>query len=516
MKHSFKKTTTCIFLFLWCISNSALSRVTIIAPFYPNDPLENFIISYATHNILQESELFFIANNATEKEILLIKEYQSIFSQIRFIKGTDEDSFSKLINQAIQASSTDLITLMRIEDWRDPAAFKMQIFTLETNHSIDVVYSDYYTSYSPNTPTDKADNWYLNELPEFNPCLLYRDIPGPHAMWRKSLHEKYGSFKEDFEFHYTWEFWNRCALNGAQFKKVVGNPSTFHFDYFNQKKILFDPEDFRKSYGEENYIRQKYSALWGNLPVQEKSFVIVTASYNNKEWYKRYCDSVLFQNYTNYRIIYIDDKSPDNTGKLVQEYCHELHKEGEITIITNEINGGALANIYKAVHSCRKDEIVLLVDGDDWLPHNDVLKHLNSVYQDPNVWLTYGQFQWFPANMPGLVFQMPYWVVEKNCIRDYRWITTHLRTFYAGLFQLIKKEDLLYENEFYAMAWDLGIMYPMVEMAGYHTKFIPEIMYVYNTANQINDSKKNLDLPGKIDLFIRAKEKYQPIQNLFG
>lgn len=490
------------------------SRVTIIAPFNPNDPVENFIIACATSSLLQESELIFVTNNPHEKEIRTINEYQTVFSQIKLIKGTPNDSISKLINQAIQAASTDLITLMRIEDWRDPGIFKTQIFTLLTNPLIDLVYSDYYTSYKPNTPTEKADNWYLNELPEFNKCLLYRNIPGPHAMWRKSLHAKHGFFNEDFKFHYVWEFWNRCAFNGAQFQKVVGNPSTFHFDYFNQKKILFGPDDFKKSYEEENYIRQKYSEMWGNLRAQEKSFVIVTASYNNKEWYKRYLDSVLFQNYANYRIIYIDDKSPDNTGQLVQEYCAELQKEGKITIITNEINIGALANIYKAVHSCRKDEIVLLVDGDDWLPHNDVLKHLNTVYQDPNVWLTYGQFQWFPADMPGLAFEMPYWVVEKNCIRDYRWLTTHLRTFYAGLFQLIKKEDLLYENEFFTMAWDLGIMYPMVEMAGYHTKFIPEIMYIYNTANQINDNKKNLDLQGKIDLFIRAKEKYQPIAHL--
>jgi hypothetical protein len=39
-------------------------------------------------------------------------------------------------------------------------------------------------------------------------------------------------------------------------------------------------------------------------------------------------------------------------------------------------------------------------------------------------------------------------------------------------------------------------------------------MYIYNTANQINDNKKNLDLQGKIDLYIRAKEKYQPIAHL--
>ena len=190
-----------------------------------------------------------------------------------------------------------------------------------------------------------------------------------------------------------------------------------------------------------------------------------------------------------------------------------MGKEDKINIIINSKNVGALENIYNAIHSCNKDDIILLVDGDDRLAHNDVLKYLNTVYQDQNIWLTYGQFQWFPAQIPGFIFQMPNWVIEKNCIRSYRWITTHLRTFYAGLFHKIKKEDLLYEGKFYGTAWDLGIMYPMVEMAGYHTKFISDILYIYNTANFINDNKVNKDLQNKTDLFIRHKEPYTPIAN---
>jgi hypothetical protein len=156
---------------------------------------------------------------------------------------------------------------------------------------------------------------------------------------------------------------------------------------------------------------------------------------------------------------------------------------------------------------------VLLVDGDDTLAHCDVLKYLNTVYQDSNVWLTYGQFQWFPANIPGFAREIPPGVLENNTIREHRWLTTHLRTFYAGLFQRIKKDDLLWKERFFPMAWDLGIMFPMIEMAAFRTKFIPDVLYLYNTANQINDSKVNLDLQGEIDTFIRHKERYQPISS---
>lgn len=484
--------------------------VTVIAPFTTNDPIANFLHMWIVNQYFENAELILITTACSQKELLEIKEYQTITKSI-YVLTSKNESISMLFNQAIAAAHGEFISYMRPEDYRNPQTFAAQIKMLETHPEIDVVYSDYHTSYNANTPTDNADNWYLNELPEFKAQWLYRDIPGPHVMWRKSLHTKYGSFKEDFEFHYQKEFWNRCAQKGCLFKKVHGKPGTFHFNYFNQKKILFDKTDFEKSYQEEKYIRDQYGAMWSCIDYQEKPFVIVTASYKNKDWYKRNLDSVFSQNYNNYEIIYIDDCCPDQTGKLVQEYAHECNKQKKITVIINNENRGALANIYNAIHMCSPEKIIIILDGDDWLAHDDVLKYLNNVYQDPNIWLTYGQFEWFPYGLPGFAFQVPYWVIERNTIRDYAWATTHLRSFYAGLFQKIKKEDLFYDGRFFAKAWDLGMMYPMIEMAAYHIHFIPEILYVYNTANQINDNKVDLNLQAKIDVFIRKQEKYAPI-----
>ena len=82
--------------------------------------------------------------------------------------------------------------------------------------------------------------------------------------------------------------------------------------------------------------------------------------------------------------------------------------------------------------------------------------------------------------------ELPQNVIENNSIRKFKWVTTHLRTFYAGLFKKIKLEDLLMDGEFFPRCADLSTMFPMIEMAGYHIKFIPEVLYLYNDRNPLS------------------------------
>lgn len=239
--------------------------------------------------------------------------------------------------------------------------------------------------------------------------------------------------------------------------------------------------------------------------------VIVIPSYNNKNFYKMNLDSVFAQEYENYRVIYVDDNSPDGTGQLVEDYIKEKGQEKRFQVIRNRERVGSLANLYKAIWLCDKNEIVVDLDGDDALANKKVLSYLNKVYQDPNVWFTYGQFVIYPSNAKGFAFEVPSEVIEKNNFRAFGGGVTHLRTFYAGLFQKIKKEDFLYEGEFLQTAGDIAFMIPICEMCGKHIKFIPDVLYVYNWANPINDDKIKQGLQKKMDLYIRSKQKYQPL-----
>jgi len=244
-----------------------------------------------------------------------------------------------------------------------------------------------------------------------------------------------------------------------------------------------------------------------------KKIVVIIPSYNNRQWYARNLASVFAQDYNEeFRAIYIDDGSSDGTGELVQEYIAERNSGSgaSLTLIHNSVRTGALQNLYNTIRDCADDEVVILLDGDDWLAHNGVLRAINEVYTDTDCWMTYGQYRSWPDNAIGLSKEMPYEIIKANGFREHGWCSSHLRSFYAWLFKLINKNDLLApDGAFYQMAWDQAIMFPLLEMSGHRATFINEVLYIYNNANPINDCKIDRELQRQLEMDIRGRARYR-------
>lgn len=244
----------------------------------------------------------------------------------------------------------------------------------------------------------------------------------------------------------------------------------------------------------------------------ERSFVIAVASYNNDKYYERNLDSIFSQEYKNYRVIYTDDCSTDNTYENVKRYVENKKVQDKITLIHNSLRSTAMPNYYKMIHSCKNDEIVLIVDGDDWLPHPHVLRDLNHYYENPDVWMTYGQYIRYPDDQLGMCAPVSKTFLKNAKMRSGKWQYAHLRTFYAGLFNRIKLEDLLIDGKFFEVTCDLAAMYPMLEMAREHAYFIPDVFYVYNYETPLTDAKVRLAEQERVERYIRSLPIYEKLE----
>lgn len=249
----------------------------------------------------------------------------------------------------------------------------------------------------------------------------------------------------------------------------------------------------------------------------ELPFVVSICSYNNAPWITKNLDSIFMQRYSNFHVIYIDDASSDGTAKLVQEYIdtHQLHDK--ITLLVNSTRQLKMKNIYNVFHSLPDDKIIIQVDGDDWLAHDQVFSQLNKVYQTKDIWLTYGQFIGHDGNEKDMCQPVPKDVIANRSFRSWQWVYTHLRTFYAWLFKNIKLEDFInervpgFEGKFFPQGNDAASYFPMLEMCGPRFSFIKDILYIYNRENPyltVNHTS-HLIMPASRD--IRSRPKYPQV-----
>jgi glycosyltransferase involved in cell wall biosynthesis len=245
-------------------------------------------------------------------------------------------------------------------------------------------------------------------------------------------------------------------------------------------------------------------------------FFVVIPSFNNSRWCEDNLESVFFQTYRNWTIYYVDDCSTDGTGDAVEAYVEKRGMRDKCRVIHNPSRVGAMENLYHAIHEADPHSVVVTLDGDDLLADMHVFQTVADAYADPNVWLTYGSYSYSPGGRRGVCAPLPKEILAHVSIRTYpRWVTSHLRTFYAALFHKIKKEDLMVRGKFFEITYDVAIFLPMIEMASpNHIRYIDRITYLYNYLNPLSDTRRR-ELQLATDRYIRMLSPYQPIGGLF-
>ena len=97
----------------------------------------------------------------------------------------------------------------------------------------------------------------------------------------------------------------------------------------------------------------------------EDKIDILLATYNGEKYVGEQIESILSQTYKNINLIISDDKSQDNTRKILEEYAK---KDERITVYFQEKNLGYIKNFEFLINQV-KSEYFMLSDQDDvWLP----------------------------------------------------------------------------------------------------------------------------------------------------
>jgi hypothetical protein len=236
----------------------------------------------------------------------------------------------------------------------------------------------------------------------------------------------------------------------------------------------------------------------------KKRFCFIVPFRNAAQYIQACVDSILNQQYGNFIVYFLDDYSNDNGHNLIPALSNFKIKRNQTRKYALESIIGTLI-----VEDFKSDDIICLLDGDDLLSGPFVLNVLNDIYCSNKVDLTYGSYCQLGND---ICIGNKYSVEEMMNIRNSPWRGTHLKTFKYSLFNRylsldptlshMKTED----GEFIKMPYDLAIMLPLFEIAGYgKCSFIDLPLYYYRT-HEGNDHNHSRVFQLSGEHIIRAKK----------
>lgn len=258
---------------------------------------------------------------------------------------------------------------------------------------------------------------------------------------------------------------------------------------------------------------------------EEKKIVVITCMYNNEQWAEKNLSMIFGQKYSNFRLIIVDDGSTDRTAEIVKNTIGLHNAKDQTVFIRNKNRKRKLANLYTVLHTVNDEDIVIIIDGDDWLAHPYVFSYINNVYNQ-DIFFTYGQYQNIPAsesiawgfNPIGYARPIPEIIVNNHSYRKGPFYYMHLRTFKGWIFKLIKLEDLLSDTvegfigDFFPASNDLAMYYPIVEMAHTKVHFIKDILYIRNVGSRLVGFKVDRNIQVNAAQEIKRKKPYNCLE----
>lgn len=236
---------------------------------------------------------------------------------------------------------------------------------------------------------------------------------------------------------------------------------------------------------------------------------VLIPSYNCQPWIERCLESVSAQAHAPVQVLVIDDASTDpHYEPLAREVCERYG----FSYHRNERNMKCPYNLRLGIDMLapKEEDVIFLLDGDDFLPHPKVFSRFAEVYSDPDVWLTYGNYQPHPRNTgQNLAYAYPRQVVKDRSFRTAAACFNHPLTFRKFLWDEVTDADMQTNNgRWFTGGYDMVIMSPMLEMCGEkHYKFLNETLYMYNAVNPISDATVNVRLVEESRQMMRRPKK---------
>ena len=172
---------------------------------------------------------------------------------------------------------------------------------------------------------------------------------------------------------------------------------------------------------------------------------VIVPIYNVEKYLEKCISSLLDQSFTDFELILVNDGSPDNCGKICDEF---KEKDSRITVLHLE-NGGVCRARNKGMELATGDFYVF-VDSDDWV-EQDYLKDFADYIEDDYTILQQEFYRDFPSRTSS--FELGHQNKTYDLMTEFDKMITENKIIFAGfvwnkLFsaKIIKQNKILFDG----------------------------------------------------------------------
>ena len=335
-----------------------------------------------------------IANASPDNEDMqrVLADYAARDSRVRFCNLKENLGIAENTNQAFAMAKGEFLGLLDHDDLLAPNALYEIVQALQEHPQADTFYTD-----EDKVTTELDEHFQPHLKPDFNLDLLRSNNYICHFfVVRRSIAEKVGGFRKEFDGAQDYDFIFRCTENS---REVVHIPEILYHWRTHKASTADNPAS--KMYAFEAGKRAIEAHLERNgvkgvvshtpdlgfyrvqYPVQGEPLVSVIIPNKDEKETLRTCLESLKKNtdYKNFEIIIVENNS---TTDEIFRYYKELSKDPQIHLLRwkKEFNYSAINN-FGAAHA--KGEYLLFLNNDIKTINPDWMTEMLGVCQRPEV-----------------------------------------------------------------------------------------------------------------------------------
>lgn len=247
------------------------------------------------------------------------------------------------------------------------------------------------------------------------------------------------------------------------------------------------------------------------MPVSEERIHIVTTCHNARPFVERTLASIRDQTWPNLSVMVIDDASSDGTASFLQHASRDDPRI-RVRVLKRRVWAARARKLALDALDARPEQIVVLVDGDDWLSSPTSLETIHRFHHERRLLAAYGNHVTTDGQPCPWGRDYPLAAKITNAYRSVGWLAAHPRSFRYGLWSHVESRALRDRHQRYRRcATDVALFLPILELAGMRTGFLSEPLYVYNRETPLNIDKVDREGQRRAALDVLSQPPHEPL-----